>query len=79
MNYILGHLQAVKKMIENDLYCIDIFHQNNAVCEAIKKVNGIILKNHLDTCVTQAIKGRNEKERKKKLKELFGIYKRGYK
>ncbi len=62
MNYISGHLEGIKKMIENDKYCIDIILQNEAVISAIKKVNEMILKNHLDTCVTEAIKGKNEKE-----------------
>lgn len=76
MNYLLGHLAAVKKMIENDVYCIDVIHQNNAVSEALKKVNELILENHLETCVTTAIKGKNERERRKKLKELLEIYKK---
>jgi DNA-binding FrmR family transcriptional regulator len=76
MNYFIGHLQAVKNMVEKEAYCIEIIHQNAAVCEAIKKVNELILENHLETCVTQAIKGKDEKERRKKLKELLGIYKK---
>ena len=75
MNYLLGHLEGIKKMIKDDKYCIDIILQNEAVISAIKKVNEMILKNHLDTCVTQAIKGKSEKERKKKIKELLEIFK----
>ncbi|MEW6407611.1 MAG: metal-sensing transcriptional repressor [Patescibacteria group bacterium] len=77
-NYILGHLRAVKKMIEREEYCIDIIHQNAAVCEAIKKVSELILENHLNTCVTGAIRGKSEKERRKKLKELLEIYKKRF-
>lgn len=75
LNYISGHLEGIKKMVENERYCIDIILQNEAVISAIKKVNEIILKNHLNTCVTQAIKGKNEKERRKKLKELLELFK----
>ncbi len=75
MNYISGHLEGVKKMIENDKYCIDIILQNQAIISAIKKVNEMILKNHLNTCVTKAIKGKNEKERKKKIKEILELFK----
>ena len=75
MCYISGHLEGVKKMIEDDKYCIDIIKQNEAVIAAIKKVNQIILENHLNTCVAQAIRGKNEKERKKKIKELLEIFK----
>jgi DNA-binding FrmR family transcriptional regulator len=75
MNYLSGHLEGVKKMIENDKYCIDIIRQNRAVIAAIEKVNQMILENHLNTCVTKAIKGRDIKERKKKIKELLEIFK----
>lgn len=74
MNYISGHLEGVKKMLKEDKYCIDIIKQNEAVIAAVKKANQIILENHLNTCVIQAIKGKSEKERKKKIKELLEIF-----
>jgi len=74
MNYLIGHLQANKKMIEDDRYCIDIIRQNNAVVSALKKVNDIILSSHLDTCATTAIKDGDLKKRQKVLKELLEIY-----
>jgi len=75
INYLSGHLEGIKKMIKDDKYCIDVIKQNEAVMAAIKKVNRIILENHLNTCVTEAIKGKNEKERKKKIQELLEIFK----
>jgi DNA-binding FrmR family transcriptional regulator len=63
-------------MIESDKYCIDIILQNEAVISALKKVNEMILENHLNTCVTEAIKNKNEKERKKKIKELLDLFKK---
>lgn len=74
INYLSGHLQANKKMIEDDRYCIDIIRQNNAVIAAIKKVNDLILSSHLETCATTAIKDGNVKKREKVLKELLEIY-----
>jgi len=76
INYISGHLDGIKKMIESNKYCIDIIKQNEAVIAALQKLNQIILENHLDTCVTEAIKGSNEKERKKKIGELLEIFKK---
>lgn len=62
-------------MVKDEKYCIDIILQNEAVIAAIKKVNEMILENHLNTCVTQAIKGKSERERRKKIKELLEIFK----
>lgn len=75
MNYLIGHLGGIKKMIKDDKYCINIIKQNEAVIAAIKKVNQMVLENHLKTCVSQTIKGRNVKEQKKKIRELLEIFK----
>ena len=74
MNYLIGHLQANRKMIEGDKYCIDVIRQNDAVISALKKVNDLILNSHLETCATTAIKDGNIKKRQKILKELLDIY-----
>lgn len=75
MNYLIGHLKANLKMLEEGKYCVDIIHQNQAVISALKKVNELILKNHLDTCVTTAVRGKSEKERKRVLSEIVEIFK----
>lgn len=74
MNYLIGHLQANKKMIEEGRYCIDIIRQNDAVIAALKKVNELILSSHLQTCATTAIKDGDVRRRQKVLKELLEIY-----
>jgi len=75
MNYLTGHLTGIKKMLKDGKYCIDVIKQNEAVIAAIKKVNEMILENHLNTCVAEAIKNKNEKERKKKIKEILELFK----
>ena len=74
LKIIDGHLRKVIKMIEEDKYCIDILQQSLAVQNALKKVDGLILDQHLRKCVTEAIrKGNNKKE--KSIKELLKVYK----
>ncbi len=76
LNYVLGHLKANLKMVEEEKYCIDIIHQNEAVMAALRKINEIILKNHLETCVTDAVRGKSEGERKRVFGELMEVYKK---
>lgn len=76
LSYLEGHCGAIRKMIEEGRYCIDVIHQIEAVEAALKKVKEKILENHLETCVTTAIKGKNERERKKVLDELLEVFKR---
>jgi len=75
MNYLIGHLKANLKMVEEGRYCIDIIRQNQAVISALRKVNELILKNHLDTCVTSAVRGKSERERTRVLSELLDLFK----
>ena len=51
-----GHLDKVIKMVDNDEYCIDVVHQSLAVQAALKKVDDLVLENHLKTCVADSIK-----------------------
>ena len=76
LNYVIGHLKANLKMVEEGRYCIDVIHQNEAVIAALRKINEIILKNHLETCVTNAVRGKSETERKRIFGELLEVFKR---
>ncbi len=51
-----GHLNKVISMVESDAYCIDVVHQSLAVQAALKKVDEVVLENHLKTCVADSIK-----------------------
>jgi DNA-binding FrmR family transcriptional regulator len=57
-----GHLEKVVSMLEEGAYCIDIVHQSLAVQSALKKADDEVLKNHLETCVSDSIKEGNSKE-----------------
>lgn len=52
-----GHLDKVIKMVDSGEYCIDILTQSQAVQAALKETDVLILENHLQTCVTDAVKG----------------------
>ena len=74
-NYIIGHIKGIQKMVEDDIYCMDVFNQNIAVIEAIKKINLRILDGHLNSCVSSAILSGRAKEKKRVLGELLEVFK----
>lgn len=76
LSYLEGHCKAIKKMVDEGRYCIDVIHQIEAVEAALKRVKEKILEGHLETCVTTAIKGSSEEKRKKVLNELMEVYKK---
>lgn len=56
---IEGQVRGIMKMIEDEKYCIDILNQISAVKGALHKAEMMILKNHINGCVTTAIKSEN--------------------
>ena len=57
-----GHLEKVISMVEGGSYCVDVVHQSLAVQAALEEVDAVVLKNHLETCVAEAIKEGRTKE-----------------
>lgn len=74
LNYIIGHVQGNKKMVEEGKYCVDIIRQNQAVLAALNKVNKIMLQSHLETCVLPSIKSNVESKKNKVFDEIAEIF-----
>jgi len=73
LSYIEGHVAGVRKMVEEDKYCIDLLRQTYAVRKAIEKLEAIILEGHLRTCVPEGIKGDREEAVIQELIQLYTI------
>jgi DNA-binding FrmR family transcriptional regulator len=69
-----GHVRGIQRMVEEDQYCVDILNQTVAIRKALEKVDALILGNHLDTCVTTAIRGDDPGERERVLRELLALF-----
>ena len=54
--FIEGHLQGVRRMVEEDKYCVDVLKQTFAVRRAIEKMERLMLDGHLHTCVVEGIR-----------------------
>lgn len=68
-----GHLKKVMTMVEKDEYCIDVLHQSQAVQQAIKETDNLILENHLKGCVSDAIsKGKKDEA----ISEIMQVFKK---
>lgn len=52
---IIGQLQAIDRMIDQDIPCEDILSQINAVKSATHKVGQIVLEGHIQHCVRDGI------------------------
>lgn len=71
---IEGHVRGIQRMVDEDVYCIDIINQNLAVQRALEKVNSLILERHLQTCVTTAIKSDDPDDRERVIAEIMTVF-----
>ena len=69
-----GHVRGVQRMVEEGTYCIDIVNQIVAVQRALKKVSGLVLDQHLHSCVTDAMRGADAAAREQVLGELLEVF-----
>lgn len=74
LNRISGQVEGVKKMIEDRRYCPDIMIQLKAISSAVKSVEGVILKSHLESCVKDAFLAENQEHKDKKIEELLSLF-----
>jgi DNA-binding FrmR family transcriptional regulator len=71
---IQGHVKGIEKMVEQDQYCIDVMRQVMAAQAAMAKLNELILQNHLNTCVTEAVRGNDPQARERVLEEIGDVF-----
>jgi CsoR family transcriptional regulator, copper-sensing transcriptional repressor len=70
---IEGQVRGVAKMIDEDRYCIDVVRQVQAVKAALGALEGVIIDDHIGTCVESALKGDDLAERRAKVEELVAV------
>ena len=60
MSRAIGHMNAIKKMLEDGRDCSDILIQLSAVRSEITNLSKVILKDHLDHCIVDAVRNNDE-------------------
>ena len=73
LNYIEGHLDGIRRMIQQDKYCVDVLKQTYAVRKAIEKLELLMLDGHMHTCVVEGIKDGREEQIVGELVELYKL------
>ena len=68
-----GQLEGILKMIEQDVYCVDISNQLLASIALIKKANHEVLAGHIKGCVKEAL---DEQEAEAKIEEVLTLLER---
>jgi len=74
--YIEGHIRGIRKMVEDDQYCVDIIKQTYAVKRALDKLDVELLRGHLEGCVPEGIRDGRADQMVNELSELFELSRR---
>ena len=56
MSRIIGHMESTKRMVEDGRDCSEVLIQLSAIESAVKSVSRVILKEHMSTCIVDAVK-----------------------
>ncbi len=70
---IEGQVRGIAKMVDQERYCIDIVRQIQAIKAALTSLEGVVLEDHLQTCVETALKSDDISQRREKVEELVAV------
>jgi DNA-binding FrmR family transcriptional regulator len=76
LSRIGGQVEAVGRMIQNDDYCVDVLMQLSAATGALGKVGQIVLENHLQTCLRDAMTSGSKPDQDEKIQELVKLFRK---
>ncbi|MEY7999514.1 metal-sensitive transcriptional regulator [Clostridium sp. Mt-5] len=74
INRIQGQLKGICKMLENDKPCDEIIIQLNSAKAALQKISQIVLEDHLEHCVLDALRNGNKEPQIDSLKRALNQY-----
>ena len=75
LNRIEGQIRGIKRMLEEDAYCIDIINQVSAANCALNSFTKVILANHIKSCVAEDVKEGSEEKLDELVKTLQKLMK----
>ena len=66
-----GQIRGIKKMVAEDAYCIDVLQQISAVRRALDKLALSLVRDHLETCVSDAMVSKRPGDKIRELVEAL--------
>lgn len=73
---IAGQVGGIARMVEEDRYCVDVLLQIASAQAALGEAGKLVLRSHVETCVSAAIASGKPAERKQKIDELMQVFSR---
>ena len=71
-----GQLKAVGRMVEDDKACVDTLVQIAAIQGALSKIGGLVLSEHIESCVSEAFVHGDADQRQTAIDDLMDVFSR---
>lgn len=72
INIIKGQLDGLQRMIDSDVYCIDVLNQSLAIQNSLRSLDAVLFERHLKTHVSEQFANNKEAA----VSELIKLFKR---
>lgn len=70
-----SHIARILKMLEDDVYCIDIMQQNLAVVGLLKSAHQMLMEDHLHACFEGAMQSDDDTKKAEMVEEILKVTK----
>jgi DNA-binding FrmR family transcriptional regulator len=71
-----GQIAAVRRMVEEDAYCTDVLTQIAAARGALGRAGEVLLRSHIESCVSEAFSSGDPEQRQAHVEELMDVFSR---
>ena len=71
---IEGQVRGLQRMVEEERYCPEVMEQVSAVQESLRATGQLLLRNHLQHCVTGAVRSGDEARSNQVYDELASLF-----
>ncbi|MDX2054624.1 MAG: metal-sensitive transcriptional regulator [Polyangiaceae bacterium] len=76
LHRISGQVEGIARMVEGDRYCVDLLLQIASAQAALSEAGKLILRSHVEICVSNVLSSGKPAERKQKIDELMQVFAR---
>jgi len=73
LNRIEGQIKGIRKMVQEDRYCVEVLGQISAAHEGLRGVGKLIMRNYLENCVTSSLRSGSSKRAKQTYAEVMDV------
>ena len=73
LSRIEGQVKGLRRLVEQETYCVDVLTQISSIHEAVRGVGKVIMRDHLQHCVTDALREGDESRAERTYQELMDV------